>query len=480
MKIDFAGTDGEDAIAEPALLGADEVADLMLSVMSDTLDHPELWDILPNLLANAPDLPNVLRQRAHMASNLDTCISAQLLMGLCAATVGDPASIIEVMTPIVADYSLSPLVQGVMFHLHALADPTNPKYTLAGTFCEQPFFQMDVLETSSHLCCASWMQESVGNLVQTPWPMVWNGTTAQAIRESIHDGSYRYCNKMACPRIQGATLPRASDVAARSDYWQRIVEKLTTEITAGPQAVNLAYDRTCNLSCPSCRIERYAADDATRLRYDDMQENAILPLLKDAKTVFITGSGDPFASKNFRSMMKRLTPEEYPDLRFLIMTNGMLFTPGQWEQFPALHNRVLLLKISIDAATGPTHELLRRGARWPVMMENMAFAGRLRTEGLIDGFELAFTVQADNFREMGDAVDLAKSMGATGIHFTRMTNWGTFLPDEYQLKAVVLTTHPDHADFLHCMADPRLAEPIVCMNDLAAFMPEACASDRSD
>ncbi|GAA3699427.1 hypothetical protein GCM10022268_07030 [Sphingomonas cynarae] len=471
MKIDHALIEEADVNVASAPFGAEDVADLMFSVLSDGLDHPELWEMLPNLLAQAPDLPDALRRRGHLASDLNTCVSAQLLLGLCAAVEGSPASIIEVLTPFAADYSLSPLVQGALFHLHAMADPTNPKYALAGTFCETPFIQMDVLEISSHLCCASWLQTSVGDMTRTPWPNVWNGDTAQAIRASIHDGSYRYCNKGACPRIQSGSLPKASEVAERSDHWRRIVEEMATEVPAGPEIVNLAYDRTCNLSCPSCRVERYAADDATRARYNDMQENAILPMLKNAKTVFITGSGDPFASKNFRSMMERLTPEEYPDLRFQIMTNGMLFTPRQWDSFPALHNRVKILKISTDAATGPTHELLRRGARWPLMMENMAFAGRLTAAGLIDHFELVFTVQTDNYREMGDAVDLAKQVGATGIYFARITNWGTFSSDEYREKAMFLPIHPEHDDFLACMADERLHDPIVLLGDLEEFLP---------
>lgn len=478
MKIDHPAIDAVDVDAVPAPIGAEDVADLMLSVLSDGLDHPELWAMLPNLLAQAPDLPDVLYRRTHAANGIGASVSARLLLALCGAVTDDPATIIEVLTPLAADYSQSPLVQGVMFHLHALLDPTNPKYALTGSFCRIPFIQFDVLENTSHLCCASFLQTSTGDLSTTTWQDVWNGPTAQAIRESIHDGSYRYCNKGACPQIQGANLPRAAEVASMSDHWRHIVEGLVTEVPAGPENVNLAYDRTCNLSCPSCRVERYAADDATRARYAAMQENTILPLLRNAKTVFITGSGDPFASKNFRSMMERLTAEDYPDLQFQIMTNGMLFTPRQWDSFPALHGRVKVLKISVDAATGPTHETLRRGARWPVMMENMTFAGRLAAAGLIDEFELVFTVQTDNYREMGDAVDLASRVGATGIHFGRITNWGTFSPEEYRAKAVFLPIHPEHGDFLAHMRDARLTDPIALLNDLDEFLPDTVSAIR--
>lgn len=242
-----------------------------------------------------------------------------------------------------------------------------------------------------------------------------------------------------------------------------------TELDTGPQVVNLAYDRTCNLACPSCRVERFAADEATRRRFEDMQDEKILPMLKGAKIVFVTGSGDPFASKNFRQLMVRLTPEDYPDLRFQIMTNGMLLTRRQWEGFPSLHRRVSVLKISTDAATGPTHEMLRLGARWPVMLENMAFAGELAAAGEVDQFELVFTVQQENYREMGDAVDLAHRVGATGIYFARITNWGTFSPEDYRRKAIFVPGHPEYDSFVEAMRDPRLRDPIVLLGDLEDF-----------
>nr|WP_254447741.1 radical SAM protein [Sphingomonas sp. ID1715] len=285
----------------------------------------------------------------------------------------------------------------------------------------------------------------------------------------MFDGSYRYCNKIACPRIQASHWTPETDLA-QAPEWADVVAEGRTAVPQGPEIVNLAYDRTCNLSCPSCRTERFAATDAERAIFDRMQERAILPMLKNAKRVMVTGSGDPFASKNFRRLLEQLTPEEYPDLRFQVMTNGMLFTPAQWANFPTLHGRTAVLKISVDAATGQTHELLRRGAKWPVVLENMKFAGELTKAGLIDKFDLVFVVQAENFREMGAAVDLGHEVGATCVYFARITNWGTFTDRQYADKAVFLPTHPDHADFLAAMQDPRLRDPLAFLGDLLPFV----------
>lgn len=117
-----------------------------------------------------------------------------------------------------------------------------------------------------------------------------------------------------------------------------------------------------------------------------------------------------------------------------------------------------------------THELLRRGARWPVMEQNLAFAAKLRSSDLIDRLEISFTVQVDNFAEMGDAVDLARLYKADNISFTRLTNWGTFTAEEYAQKAVFMPNHPRHGEFLQQMGDPRLIDPISSLLDLSQYV----------
>jgi len=465
--IDTARAENAQDIYAPT---ADDIVDLMMSILSDRVDHPELWHQIPTFLDHLPDLPAVITQRLNWESDEAARSALVLILIMCFAARGQIDFALEKIEPLAIAYSQSAQVQGAVFHLHSLKDPANPKYDLQGKICPSPFLQLDVLERSSHLCCASWLHESAGDLSTTAWEDVWNSEKAQQIRASIHDGSYRYCNKMACPKIHANNLIPAEEMGAKSDLWRQIIEIGATELPNGPEAVNLAYDRTCNLSCPSCRTEKWAADEETRQAYDEMQTGKILPLLKDAKTVFVTGSGDPFASKNFRRLMLELTPEDYPELKFQIMTNGMLFTPKQWETFPTLHGRTKVLKISIDAAEGPTHEKLRRGARWPVMLGNMKFAGELTKQGLVDYYELVFTVQQDNFREMGEAVDLAKRMGASGIYFARITNWGTFSHAEYAHKAVFQHSHPEHAAFLAAMQDPRLRDPMVILGDLHEFI----------
>lgn len=453
---------------------AEAVIQLLFGQMLDGLDHPEIWSALPVVLDHFPDLTGKIAELTGDALGFYTEMWT-VLHGLCMAAGGDIEGGLALLEPIAIAHSQSTMVQGAVFHVQGLLDPTNPAYDLSNRFCETPFDVFDILDGQSHLCCGSWLPASVGDLAEQPWQEVWNSDTAQSIRASILDGSFRFCNKTACPKIVDNRLPTKARLASESDRWRNVIDNFRTRLAEAPKRVNLAYDPTCNLSCPSCRTGKVAADSATRARFEALQEEQILPLLRQVKLVSVTGSGDPFASKNFRALLERLGSEEYPDLRFQVMTNGMLLTPREWDRFPALHGRTAYLRISIDAATGPTHELLRRGARWPVMERNLAFARDLRAEGLIDRLEFSFTVQVENYEEMGASVDLARLYGADSIAFTRLTNWGTFSAEEYADKAVFMPSHRRHGHFVELMQDPRLRDPVAALNDMSPFIRTAHA-----
>lgn len=456
-----------------AEIDAREVVDLMVDRIADGLDHPELWADFPELMHDVPWLRATI-ESALMAGRGNQGLLA-VLRAMAMAVDGETAAALVWLEPLAIANSQSALVQGAVFHLQSLLDPDNPKYRLTGKVCDKPFTRIDVLDGAAHQCCASWVHQSAGDLSRQPWQDVWNSPEAQAVRASMFDGSYRYCNKTACHFIGANELPTREEVAARSPWWRNVVENAVTAMDRGPDIVNLAYDRTCNLACPSCRTEKYAADAQTRERFARLQEDAIMPMLEHTEVVWITGSGDTMASKNFRQLLSRLTPDRYPGLRFVLMTNGMLLTRQEWARFPALHHRVDVLRLSLDAATGPTHELLRRGARWSVMEENMAFFAELRREGHVAAFDMIFTVQVENFTEMADAIDLARKYGADHVRYYRMTNWGTFSERDYAAKAVFMPSHPRHSEFLAVMRDPRLSSPIAKLGDLSDFTDGALA-----
>jgi hypothetical protein len=63
----------------------------------------------------------------------------------------------------------------------------------------------------------------------------------------------------------------------------------------GPRSVNCSYDRSCNLSCPSCRTQ-VIVESRNRERISGIQGKINDDALADARLLYITGSGDPIGS----------------------------------------------------------------------------------------------------------------------------------------------------------------------------------------
>jgi sulfatase maturation enzyme AslB (radical SAM superfamily) len=446
--------------------------------MDEDFDTPELWAAIARY--PAADLLLLREHIDHAALPVDdegrlhprTRDALLMVANLIDHHLGrlDGVALLGIAEGWVVRNSQAAIVAGYAFHVRHLLDPENPIYDLARYACPTPFEQLDVLEKSSHLCCRIWLKRSVGDLSTTPYDEVWSSEAATEIRASVLDGSFRYCNKLACPLISAGRLPTKDELGA-SPFFADVLRRGTGETSRLPIRINLAYDPHCNLSCPSCRTGLVTSDEAVRVRLDALTQKNIYPLLASAKEVFVTGSGDPFASRTFRTLLSWISDETCPDLQVILTTNGMLLTEDEWRKFPNLRGKVKAIKVSLDGASKTSHELIRRRSRWDVMTQNLPFIGRLLEGGEIGAFAIIFVVQRDNFREMGAFVDLAGEIGASQVIFERLINWGAFSSAEYAERAVHASSHPLHGEFLEHIADPRLGDPKVFLASLAEFLP---------
>jgi radical SAM protein with 4Fe4S-binding SPASM domain len=134
------------------------------------------------------------------------------------------------------------------------------------TFCEQPFDNFEVDEHGNvRTCCSYWMDESIGNIHESSITEILNSDKAKNIRASILDGSFSYCNKKTCPRLQNVdALPKREDVT--QERHKHIIENNITDMDR-IKHVNFLWDDSCNLKCPSCRISSILHTSGKK--YDD-------------------------------------------------------------------------------------------------------------------------------------------------------------------------------------------------------------------
>jgi MoaA/NifB/PqqE/SkfB family radical SAM enzyme len=286
----------------------------------------------------------------------------------------------------------------------------------------------------------------IGNVFRESLADIWNGPNARRIRESIHDGSFRFCGE--CPFLQGAPSGPVMDRSAVSNERHLAWMNTGTTEVAEVDDLNLAYDRTCNISCPSCR-KSVIVEKGPTLRYLAAVQSRTLAgeALAKIRWLWITGSGDPFASKTYRDLLRSIDPARYPNLSVRLHTNGLLFDEDAWLGLGAARNIVRTVCISIDAATKETYEVNRRGGNFDTLQERLAFVAELRRRGPVRRLEFFFVVQANNFREMPAFAELAREFGADAVLFTPLRNWGTFDDREYAERAVHRPEHAEHAEY---------------------------------
>ena len=73
----------------------------------------------------------------------------------------------------------------------------------------------------------------------------------------------------------------------------------------------------------------------------------------------------------------------------------------------------------------------------------------------------SFTYQLGNFREMIPFVEFAKGFNCDFVIFERLQNLGAFTWQEFRERAVHLSDHPLHEEFLRIVSNPIFAQPAV-------------------
>lgn len=346
--------------------------------------------------------------------------------------------------------------------------------------CLNPFERAESASRNRLMfCCPAWLPVPFGQIEDGSVEEVWNSTAAQDIRASIHDGSYRYCSRMHCPMFTADDMPHVADI--KNAEMKEVHETKATVLPPRIGRINLSHDRSCNLSCPSCRTDLIIADRAASRKLNELAENTLLPLIRAARRVKITGSGDPFASRHYRWIIQQLTAEQDGPIIDL-QTNGLLLERS-WEPLGlAGSGRVDTVLVSTDAATPETYRVVRRGGEYDDLLRNLEYLSELRASGEVRYVRVDFVVQALNFREMPAAARLSNDLGFDRIKFQMLRSWNTWSPEEFSRQHVGHPTHPEYQDLLAVLRDPILHGPKVAYSGFygaAADAPSDVLADGS-
>ncbi|MHB8837309.1 MAG: radical SAM protein, partial [Candidatus Methylomirabilia bacterium] len=346
---------------------------------------------------------------------------------------------------------------------------------LRGKFCSRPFEWLEIQGRVASFCCPGWVRGGNVSLEGRSVREVWNGPEAQALRASILDGTFRFCLREECPfmnqrveRTWESGGPPFRDQREVTDgRLLRIIDRRATILEDGPLTLNCGYDRTCTLSCPSCRREPIALGAQAAAEIEQFQDRILDEIGPGLHTLHLAGTGDPFASRIYRDLLRSLPQRGLGGLEVHLNTNAQLWTPELWATLAPASRQVRTAHISVDAAAAATYERNRRGGSWETLQRNLAFVSGLRRSGALRFVTLSFVVQANNFREMPAFVELVERLGFDLVYFHKLCNWGSYSREEYWLRAVHEPSNPRHRAFRDLLAHEIFRRPPVGLFCLA-------------
>ena len=306
--------------------------------------------------------------------------------------------------------------------------------------CSVPFEYLEVHSENVYACCPEWLPHPIAPTENVG--VAWKSEKLKKIQKSLIDGTYEYCSSELCPALNelikngtnttGMLIPKTKFNNVNPEF---------------PNMINYAFDRSCNLSCPSCRTEKIMANESELSVIDFTIKEIETSYGDKLHGIYLSATADPFASKSYRKLLTDFDPIKYPKLhKIALHTNGILFTKEMWEKIKKSHKYIKSVEVSIDAATKETYEVIRRGGDWDILIENLKFIGTLPLFGL----KISMVVQNNNYMEMEDFYNMVRSMlgDKPQVFFRRITNWNTFTYEEFKQKEVFNEDHPEFNLFL--------------------------------
>ena len=320
--------------------------------------------------------------------------------------------------------------------------------------CAVPFTSLEIHTNHYFLCCPSWLTKKFSR-EEYPINEIWNSDGVIEVRKSLMDGSFKYCDNKLCPFL--SRLIKFGKENGPIKHKDKLHGKMKNHLLDGtgimpsdsPSVVNFNFDRSCNYKCPSCRIDTIVANTSERKTHQKTIEEIDKYYSHDVEYLYITGSGDPFASATFREYLRSFDSTKYKNLKGIhLHTNASLWNEEMWDSMPNIHKYVKSCEISIDAGTKYTYENITRiNGDWDNLLNNLSFISTIPS---LQTIKTSFVVQDSNYMEMETFHKIMYGIfgDKVNVFFGKITNWGTFSEGEYQLKKVWDETHPEHNKFL--------------------------------
>lgn len=285
-------------------------------------------------------------------------------------------------------------------------------------------------------------------------------------------GAFRRFWKRCAPRPPEGPAPLHNSIQALVAYSRGL-----TVLSTGPVDIIFVVSTICNLRCVMCPHGMRLVDRPRHMPLDLMEKSAAF--VATASRMIVSGLGEPTLAPAFWWLLEKLNGRG--DVFVRVNSNGHFMTPATARKI--LASGLSEISFSLDAASPATYARIR-GGDFQKALSGIATLLNLRktiptnrTEILIN-----MTLMRENLPEAAAFVTLAKGLGADGIIFSQLFEFGN-RPDwrverdawTFTYSDQMLTTIPAEAG--HHIARARtharaLAMPVQYQSNILSYVDD--------
>ncbi|NLH48614.1 MAG: radical SAM protein [Myxococcales bacterium] len=177
-----------------------------------------------------------------------------------------------------------------------------------------------------------------------------------------------------------------------------------------PDTVQLELTAACDLRCVMCPLPHENRHGTGRETIEPADLERLRQPLAAASGVELTGFGEMLCHPRLLACLRWLRARK---LAVHATTNGSRLTREIVDALTAEH-LLDVLCVSVDAATAPTYERIRRGGNFAVLLANLDYLAKRRTPAN-PRFWLSFAALRDNLDELPRFIRLAADLGAERV-----------------------------------------------------------------
>lgn len=323
--------------------------------------------------------------------------------------------------------------------------------------CQRGWEYAQISDETGTVEICSWATanyQPIGNLAKNSMYDIWHGERAELFRDSLRDGSYRYCEKQRCPWLANGTL---------EDHLKEY-----EDVTEYPIDLSLSYERACNYRCTCCADSENCGSARAKnaAEIQKIIEKELDSFQDKITTLSANGRGELFTSPSIIRRIQSWTPNaSMKDIHVVLESNGSLFNEENWKQIANLGKYDLKVTITVMSFEESAYKFLS-GTSMQIseLIKNLHFIRRLRDNGEINCFEIGTVIQERNFREMPEFVK--RCVDEFKVDIVRLRSYFPFGdkdPAAKWLYDIRNKHHPYYSEYEDIMKNPIFKDPHVMM-----------------